>query len=227
MVRCKSEHLFKTGLLVCMAFLLVAILAQLSAATVSSAAYPEMPIPPPEGNCDRCHDYTKHPMSNCNACHDLAKKEPGATIFGGHGGFTVSDESKKISTAPIANCIVCHAYTNECENCHPSYYSSNPPPLILDTNPRFTSDYTHGPIDIKMNYIGVYATYQCEMCHVQNWWLTIPKHNNTTFGSVYDHQGSIDSRCGDCHDSALTREHFRRTNPANGNPLDCYTCHSN
>lgn len=226
MVRCKSVLLLKTNLLVGMAFLLLTFLTQLSSATVSSAAYPEMPIPPPAGNCERCHDYTTHPMNNCNSCHDLAKYEPAATIFGGHGGLIVSDISKKISTAPVANCIVCHAYTNECQNCHPSYYGTNPPALITDINPRFPSNYTHGASNINRNYIGVYNTYQCEMCHVQKWWLTIPQHNNTTFGSVYDHQVNLDSRCGECHDPALTREHFRRSNPATGQPLDCFTCHS-
>lgn len=225
-VKRKRKKLLKTSLLICLTFLLLTISTQFAAATVTSTVYPEMPIPPPEGNCDRCHDFAKHPMNNCTLCHDLAKYEPEAILAGGHGGLSVTDESKAISTGPIGNCVVCHAYTNECENCHTSFFGGATT-LIPDPNPRFPANYSHDATRIERNYVGVDNTYECEMCHIQNWWSTIPIHNNTTFGSVYDHQGSLDSRCGECHDSALTREHYRRTDPATGNPLDCYTCHSN
>lgn len=227
MVGIKKEILLRTSFLICIAFLLLTISSPLSSATVTTSVYPQdMPIPPPAGNCDRCHDFAKHPMNNCNSCHDLAKYEPQASILaGGHGGLTVSDEGKAISTAPVGNCLVCHTYTNECQACHPSFFGGATE-LIPDPNPRWPSNYTHDTTRIKRNYVGVNDTYECEMCHVQNRWSTIPQHDSTAFGSVYDHQGSIDSRCGECHDAALTREHYRRTDPATGNPLDCFTCHS-
>ena len=190
-----------------------------------AVALDDMPLPTVTGNCYRCHDSVSHLTDNCTGCHDEGKYEPMATLAGGHGGLNVSLRNKAKSTAPVGNCKVCHLYTNECENCHYSFYSyTEPQTPIPDPNPRWPANYTHDGSRIN-NFAGFTRTFDCADCHTQTWWPSIPQQqHNTTFGSAYSHS-SAPTGCEQCHNSALTTEHYRRTNDS-GTPLDCYTCHS-
>ncbi len=222
----RSIKLIGTGFLI---FLALLVFSPFSAATGAASAI-EMPIPPAAGNCNKCHSPATHPMNNCSGCHDLGKFEPAAVLAGGHGGFIVSDRRKLLSTAPVGNCLACHSYTNECMGCHPSFHGISNPVLTPDPNPLWAADYIHDATRIN-NFVGKDNTYKCEMCHLQqqsygrNWWPAIPQHNLSVFGTIYSHQSTIGSGCLQCHDAALTREHYQRKGPA-GLPLDCFTCHS-
>lgn len=219
----RTACIFQKFFLILLIIFLTILVPGTALTAETAAGSPEMQIPPPGGNCINCHEPAVHNMRNCDLCHDnLAVAEPGSVITGGHGGFIVSDQSKLISTAPVGSCMVCHKYTNECRGCHPSYYNAPPPEMILDPNPRWSADYTHDASRIN-NYAGMDNTYDCEMCHVQDWWSSIPQHDQTTFGSVYSHVSSI-AGCKSCHSVYLTTEHARHTND-NGEALDCFACH--
>ncbi|MHB9095849.1 MAG: hypothetical protein ACYC21_14380 [Eubacteriales bacterium] len=213
------QRVLKIWFLVCLTVIVITLPSAATAATTTTPS--EMPIPAISGNCYNCHNAANHPISNCQLCHEHGKYEPDSTLEGGHGGLMMGAGSG--STAPVGSCLVCHAYTNECENCHPSYYYGTPTPLIPDPNPRWPANYTHDATRID-NYVGQDYTYQCEMCHIQTEWPDIPGHNPATFGSPGTHL-STTTGCEECHYTALTTEHFQR-NGQNGQPLTCYTCHS-
>lgn len=214
--------IFLAGLITAGAFLSLPVMA-----------VEQMQVPSPAGSCLRCHDTSIHPVNNCNACHDLAYAEPAGYPLGGHGGLNVSDANKLKSTAPVGNCQVCHTYTvsawDMCGNCHPSQYGSMFPPAQLVPNPNapWREGYSHDVSRVN-NYVGQDNTYNCEMCHVQNWWSNIPQHNLTVFGSAYSHQNKIDSKCTGCHLDSLTTEHAQpgRSDLAE-QPITCFTCHEN
>jgi len=222
----KKEIFLRTGFLILLTFFIVSLPEATDAvsASVYSTIY-EMPVSPAAGNCSRCHNPAAHPMNNCDSCHDQGQYEPGAVLTGGHGGLNVSDLAKRKSTAPVGSCMTCHTYTNECMGCHPSYYGAANPVLTPDPNPRWPANYSHNATRID-NFVGMDKTYKCEMCHIQTWWPSIPQHNLATFGSVYNHSSSISGGCLQCHYTPLTTEHYQRTGPT-GQPLDCFTCHSN
>jgi len=208
--------------------LLVLAILMLIALPLSVTAVEEMPIPATAGNCYRCHDPASHPASNCDGCHDKAVYEPSAGPPGGHGGLNVTDTSKLISTAPVGNCQVCHAYTDPwatCWNCHPSLFAGwGPPPnLVLNPNTPWPEGYTHDSSRVD-NFIGVDTMYTCEKCHIQDWWQSIPEHD-TSFGSPSTHLSST-TGCQTCHSTPLTTEHYRHLDDTTGMPLDCFTCHS-
>lgn len=237
-----KEILLRTGFLICLAMTMLIISLPTEGTAVAGSVYGsvyEMPVPPAAGNCTRCHDPANHTMINCSKCHDEGKKTPQATLNGGHGGFFVSDTSKPFSTAPVENCLICHKYRTDggyyydtCSNCHPEIFGYTSP-LTPNPNPRFPLDHTHDTtrLNVYKSQIENF-TYTCESCHLQAsnygriWWQAIPQHNLSTFGSVYSHQSSLSAGCENCHYTTLTTEHYQRTDPATGQPPDCFTCHS-
>lgn len=219
--------------LITLMFLSVCLVVIGAVLALPAMAVEQMQIPSPAGNCLKCHDPSIHPVDNCTACHDLAYAEPTSEIPGGHGGLNVSDAGKAISTAPVGNCQVCHMYTaggwDMCGNCHPSEWGDWIPPAQLVSDPAapWREGYTHDATRLN-GYVGTDNTYNCEMCHVQNWWLDIPQHDSTVFGSAYSHLDTIDTKCTGCHFDSLTTEHAQLgRNDRSGNPVDCFTCHEN
>lgn len=198
------------GLLLFLAVLMFALSMQATATTTAL------------GNCTQCHDYTKHSMSNCSQCHDNAKFEAASTLPGGHGGLLLRDSSKHLSTAPVGNCQECHKYTesynNLCKNCHPSFwkpYGYTPGPLTPDALIQWDSSYTHDATRIN-NYVGMDTTYNCESCHIQNNWTSIPQMPHDT--DETRHLVGMGSSCVSCHADDLIEVHEK-------NSLACVTCH--
>lgn len=198
------------GLMILMAVLMFALSMQATAAI------------PPVGNCTQCHDYTKHSVSNCAQCHDNAKFEVTSTLPGGHGGLKMPDGKKSLATAPVGNCQECHKYTdsynNLCKNCHPTYWSRygyTPGPLTPDALIQWDSNYTHDATRIN-NYVGMDTTYNCESCHIQNNWTSIPQMPHDT--DEVRHIVGMGSACVSCHANDLIEVHEKVS-------LTCATCH--
>lgn len=122
---------------------------------------------------------------------------------------------------PMNNCSKCHGINlnaaepqyplDDCYNCH--FGQSNPP-----------SYHTAGLPD-KMNALhDPQSTDSCMACHTKPWGTPVPQLHNA-FDTAARHT-TTSVGCTQCHANTLTREHQRRTD-AQGNPLNCYTCHNN
>lgn len=139
--------------------------------------------------------------------------------------FTIDDTSCQLchdrTKHPMNNCSKCHGINlnpaapqyplDDCYNCH--FQSPNPASYHKAGLP-YSSKTLHKP----------QSTDSCIVCHTKSWSTSIPLLHNT-FDTALKHTSTSDG-CTQCHAKSLTREHQRRTD-AQGNSLNCYTCHNN
>lgn len=140
--------------------------------------------------------------------------------------YTVEDDSclkchdRKIH--PMGNCGKCHGSNTDptrpaypLDDCYKCHFNTASYPVSYHTDGLPAPNPPDHPVQI---------TYSCTDCHVKKWSGTVipAAHDVSQLGLQHT---TATNGCTPCHNTGLTREHQRRTD-AQGNTLDCYTCHN-
>ncbi len=164
----------------------------------------------------------------------LQVKDTAGSITSSTWNFHVSTFSEMTFPQDDINCQKCHARAkhpvNNCGKCHGINFDAAAPQYPLDDcynchfhQPNPPAYHTTGLPVAQGALHDPQTTGSCLECHNKSWGVTIPSLHNT-YDTAARHLSTV-TGCTQCHALSLTREHQRRSD-AQGNPLNCFTCHN-